>query len=281
MSLTDHSPLFAAVSEDGMNRFFAHVMRKRPSLFNYGTRAVALHWERALCSPPDVASEVLRHSNPVVSIEAPLPVLGTGGAWGLDFAAQLTDVRVDLHPQSAELPPELGSLRDQQFSITTRLCAGIGCPGQRTLDRYPPPDYPPFLDGRREADRREGRQPERLIQPVVLPAQELLCCCLEAVVVGHFEFGGSHQQPTVVAKLDGFELVDIQPDCLEANLECYLRILMHYVILPRLRIAVSAYTFGIMNDLVSITLKPSLTVPHNPAVEDDQLKLFIDLEVTT
>ena len=50
-------------------------------------------------------------------------------------------------------------------------------------------------------------------------------------------------------------------------------------LLPRLRIAVSAFSFKILDDLAQITLAPTTTVPNNPAVEDDQLKLYVDVEV--
>ena len=49
MALTDQSDIFASVTEDGLNRFAEHIMRKRPSLFNYGTQFVADNWQKLLC----------------------------------------------------------------------------------------------------------------------------------------------------------------------------------------------------------------------------------------
>ena len=37
MALTDKCDLFGAVHEKGVNRVTRHMMRQRPSLFNYGT----------------------------------------------------------------------------------------------------------------------------------------------------------------------------------------------------------------------------------------------------
>ena len=37
MAFTDHSDLFAAVHEHGINTTIGHLMRQRPSLFNYAT----------------------------------------------------------------------------------------------------------------------------------------------------------------------------------------------------------------------------------------------------
>ena len=114
---------------------------------------------------------------------------------------------------------------------------------------------------------------------ITFPTRRLQCWCLTVVVVGHFEATGPEGDKVVEAKLDGLEIVDIAPEGLEANLECYLRLLMRYVLLPRLRIAMSAFHFGILDGLAQITLSPTTTVPHNPAVEDDMLKLFVDVEV--
>ena len=41
MAFTDNCDLYAAVHEDGVNLVIRHIMRQRPSLFNYGTSDVA------------------------------------------------------------------------------------------------------------------------------------------------------------------------------------------------------------------------------------------------
>jgi hypothetical protein len=264
-------------------------MRKRPSLFNYGTQFVADNWQKLMCRPPDVAPEVLRHANPVVTVEDPLPLLGTNGLYGLNFGIQLTKLRLDLFPQSDALPPQLGKLGDQQFSLTVEVCAGLGCPDDRTLEQFPPAPYPPFRpvdrEGRGNPDRPNDKpddapkDPPRPGKVVTFPTRKLQCWCLTVVVVGHFEATGPVGDKVVEAKLDGLEIVDIAPEGLESNLECYLKLLMRYVLLPRLRIAMAAFHFGILDGLAQITLSPTTTVPHNPAVEDDMLKLFVDVEV--
>ncbi len=289
MALTDQSDIFASVTEDGFNRFAEHIMRKRPSLFNYGTQLVADNWQKLMCRPPDVAPEVLRHANPVVTVEDPLPLLGTNGLYGLNFGIQLTKLRLDLFPQGDALPPELGTLQDQQFSLTVEVCAGLGCPDDRTLEQLPPAPYPPFRpvdkEGRDNPDHPNDKpddapkDPPRPDKVITFPTRRLQCWCLTVVVVGHFEATGPEGDKVVEARLDGLEIVDIAPEGLEANLECYLKLLMRYVLLPRLRIAMAAFHFGILDGLAQITLSPTTTVPHNPAVEDDMLKLFVDVEV--
>jgi hypothetical protein len=38
---TDNCDLYGAIHEDGINRVVRHIMRQRPSLFNYGTADAA------------------------------------------------------------------------------------------------------------------------------------------------------------------------------------------------------------------------------------------------
>jgi len=280
MALTDHSDLYASATESGFNRFVEHITRKRPSLFAYGSQFVADNWRKLLCEPPDIAPEVLRHHNPVVTVEDPIPLLGTGGQYGLNFGVQVRKLTLDLYPQSAQLPPELGALPEQHFSLSAQVCAGLGCPDDRTLEQFPPAPLPPFRPVNGEGRQADPVPPGKDGRVITLPSDRLLCCCLELFVVGHFEITGPADSEVLEAKLDGLEIVDIKPECLEANLECYLRLLMRYVVLPRLRIAVSAVSFGLLDGLAHVTLKPATGVPHNPAVEDDQLKLYVDVEVT-
>ena len=262
MALTDQSDLFASVTEDGFNRFATHIMRKRPSLFNYGTQFVADNWRKLLCEPPDVAPEVLRHDDiPVVTVEDPLPILGTKNRLsGLNFGIQLVKLHLDLHPQTTGLPPELGKLQEQQFSLSVdRGARELGCASERTLERLPPAPFPPFrpvehaeaalvgdpdAPGRpRQAEARPAeaaRHHPRRAQLAASPCPPTS----SSVSASSWLWSATSWPPdgakVIEAKLDGLEIVDIQPDCLEANLECYLRMLMHYVLLPRLRIAMSA-----------------------------------------
>ncbi len=66
---------------------------------------------------------------------------------------------------------------------------------------------------------------------------------------------------------------------MENSLECYLNLLLQLVILPRASFAIEKMVFDILN-LATITLSASTTVPNNPAIEEDQLKVFIDWEVS-
>lgn len=287
MALTDHSDVFGSVHEGGINRIIRHLMRQRPSIFNYGTAMFASNRDR-LCREIDVHPEVTRRGNPVVSVQEPLPIFGTGGAWGMDFCAQLVAVELDFHPSNLfGLPPELAPLGSQQFALRGEACGAIVCPRQELVERLSDdlagrpislPGQPTKGSGYEyEDDRPKARPP---IQPI--PGGEPLCFCLELFGVGHFEILDSASSPVLAARLDGLELVDINPEGLENSLECYLATTIRLSLLPRVRVSLDSLIFD-LGKFASLHVKPtanSADVPHNPAVEDDHLKVFVDVEVS-
>lgn len=289
MAFTDNSDLFASIHEEGINRVVRHIMRKRPSLFNYGT-ALFLERPELLCVKVDPHPWVIQRDNPLITVEDPLPILGTDGSVGLNFCVQLTDARVDFHPGNViSLPPELNPLGEQRLALHVRVCGGLGCPPTKLLDKItfgwleregrgipgvPTRHFPRFPEG------RPGRP------PIPLPMDRLDCFCLDLFAVCHFEIIGLAGHQRLVARLDGLEIVDVKPDGLENSIECYLATLMRLVLLPRLTVVIDTLVFdipvaGITNATVKVSATPeSATVPNNPAVESDQLKVFIDVEVT-
>lgn len=265
MALTDNCDLFGSVHEDGVNRTARHVMRQRPSLFNYGTAQVAAN-RKFWCRQVKVAPDVVNFGNPIMTVVPPLPIADTG--YGVNYCLQLVEAEIDFHKGNViTLPAELNPpLSAQRFSGRARVCGGIGCPPDEIVDRLPPP---------RPSHGKDDDRPPKPVAP--LPFRRLECFCLEVFVVGHVEADGDE----LVARLDGLEIVDIEPKGLESSLECYLELLIKIAIVPQLRIAISTLAFEIP-DLLTIT--PSLTptsaaVPNNPAIEDDQLKVFIDVAV--
>jgi hypothetical protein len=288
MALTDFSPLFASVHEDGINRLVRHVMAQRPSLFNYGTQWVADAPDKRLCKKPLVDPVVRRRKNPIITVEPPLPIVGTGGMYGMNFAAQLTELEIDFSPGTIGLPGELNPpLKDQHFALRAEMCAGLGCPDDKLLDQFPPAPQPPFHvpgDDRpnKDDDRKEDDQADKgrtiVLPTIVLPTLRLQCFCLEFFVVGHAEVNGSPDHEVLEMKVDGLEIVDIKPQGLENGLECYLRMLLRYVVLPRMALALPVFVFDLLN-LATITIEASTSVNPNPAIEDDLLKLFVDFQV--
>ena len=267
MGLTDNSSLYGSIQEQGINIVVQHIMRQRPSLFNYGTAAVRDRPE-LLCAPIEATQTVRDRKNPLLTIQAPLPVLGTDGAYGLDFCAQLTRAEVDFHPNNViTLPPELAPLAEQRFAVHGTVCAGIACPDQEIIERIIP---------------QRGPNDERPREIIVIPTARLNCFCLDFVAVGSAQITGAPGSQRLQPKLHGIEIVDIAPAGLENSLECYISLLIQLVIFPKLSVALPDLVFNLLNlATVSISATPSSpALPHNPAIEDDQLKVYINVEVS-
>jgi hypothetical protein len=292
MALTKNCDLFCAIHEDGINQLIRHIRRKRPALFNYGTQAVADNPE-LLCQPINFAPEVVAKGNPLITVEDPLPVFGTNtstppGKIGLNFCAQLAELEVDLHPETfVQLPPELSPpLKEQCFAIHARVCAGIGCPSDEVLaSLIPEPTFSPSAKWGKPppSDKPMGKVLVSYAGGPV-PTHKLECFCIDLFAVAHFEIVGDPKVAQgLVTRLDGVEIVDIQPNELEANLECYIKLLIKVVILPRLAFALDTLVLEIPNlAAIAVSATPtSAAVPNNPAIEKDQLKVFISINVTS
>ncbi|MBZ0295168.1 MAG: hypothetical protein K8L99_21565 [Anaerolineae bacterium] len=128
---------------------------------------------------------------------------------------------------------------------------------------------------------------------ITLPTRKLICFCLELYVVGHFEWGTviDPKQQWLKPRLDGIEIVDLQPTPMENAIECYAATVMRLGLLPRLILPMEVMVLNVTEVLKKqgliigkqITLSPSVVptdVPNNPAIEDDMVKAFIKLAVT-
>ena len=298
MAFTDNCSLFGALDEEGINLVVRHVMRQRPSLFNYATRFIKDR-PHLLCARIDPHPWVIARSNPLVTLESPLPILGTDGSVGLNFCFQITRAEIDLHPGGVvNLPAELTPpLKEQHFAFHVRICGGLGCPSGRLIFDFadiqidsPKERFPTHREGARDPHERppheqpppHDREDTPKPPPKAFPTDKLECFCLDVFATAHVEIDSSTGQQRLVGKLDGLEIVDIEPKGLETSIECYLKVLIQIVILPRLSVALKKIVFEILDGLATVTLKPtpvSAAVPHNPAIEQNKLKVFIDMEV--
>jgi hypothetical protein len=101
-----------------------------------------------------------------------------------------------------------------------------------------------------------------------------------------FATGGAHfQGPThdqhIAGQLDGIEIVDIKPDGLESAAECYAALVTKLTVLPQVAARTIQDVEALMGARVTIQPTPvSAALPNNPALEDEQLKAFLDIEVT-
>jgi hypothetical protein len=273
LPFTDLSDLYGAVNEEGINLVVRHVMRKRPSLFNYGTQAV-INNPRLHCVRIDAAPEVVAHGNPLMTREDPIEILGTNGQYGLDFCAQLTEVKVDFHPGGAvALPPELAPLDAQRFAVSATACAGLGCPSDEILNRLPPIRPAP--------SKRDDDRPQPKLPPRPIPVDKLNCFCLSLFIEGHFEMSGAPALPLLEAKVDGVEIVDLSPQGLEDSLECYLRLVLQLAVLPQLTVAIQKLVLDVVEMMppgIGIEIPfGTPAIPNNPSVEQDELRIRINV----
>jgi len=278
MPFTDHSDLYAALHEEGMNLVVQHVMLQRPSLFNYGTPHIQEmlkrdpHDPNALCKPIEVIKTVDDRQNPHISVEDPFVLPGTDNLLAVDFLVQLTQLRFDFHPGGVfDLPPELNPpLGEQHFAILVQMCGGVGCPTREFLEEFELP----------ERDNKDRPPPEL----TVVPFDKLECFCLDLVLLGHFKPAGETLELLLRPDVDGIEFVDLKPEGLETILECILMLLLKVVVLPKLAKTLSKLLKSPLEDLgdfTSLTLVPTPTpakVPWNPSIDADQVKIFVDLE---
>ena len=123
----------------------------------------------------------------------------------------------------------------------------------------------------------------------IFPIDKLECFCIELFGVGSSQFQGQAGNQKMLLNMDGIELKDLAPVGLENSIECYMEILLERVLLPQISDVVSELAFSLHEippppdptNLGSIQISAATSVPHNPAIEDNQLKLFINLEQLT
>jgi hypothetical protein len=117
MAFTDRSDLFGAVHEEGINLVVRHIMRQRPSLFNYATSYFIENRDK-LCAKIDPAREVTQAGNPLFTVQSPLPILAAPAPIGLNYCI-VHRLQIDFHAMPS--PPELGQLPEQRFARAQSL----------------------------------------------------------------------------------------------------------------------------------------------------------------
>ncbi len=268
MTFTSNCDFYVAIQDAGINRAVRHVMKQRPSLFNYGT-ALLVEEPRLLCSPVDVDPRVTAADNPMVTVLPPLPVLMS--PYRMNYAVQLADFgQVDFAPSNViTLPSALNPpLPDQRLAVHLQVCGGLGCPGSEETPGVAPID-------------EQG--------VTVLPTQQLDCFCLDLfATAGCGIHTGSTGNQTIRPTVDGIFIGGLQPAGLEESIVCYAKTALDSGFLPLVGQIVSPIAFGLLtipqtttgNIQVSgdIQVSASTTVPNNPAIQDDQLEAFIDLD---
>lgn len=284
MAFTDNCDIFGAFHEEGANLIVQHLMRQRPSLFNYATAFFEEHPE-LLCVRIVPDRKVIEADNPLFDVQDPIPVLATPVDVGLDWCLQITEAQIDFHPENViDLPSELGEIPPQRLALHLKACFGLSCPPADVVEKILP-----FIE---VLATLEDDQLPTFDEPIVLETRALTCFCLELYGVAHFEWGtiGNDPQQWLKPRLDGLEIVDLQPTPMENIIECYVSTVLRLGVLPGLNTKMEKLIFDITAALEEegieveeqISLQPtpiSAAVPFNPAIEDNQLKVFINLVV--
>jgi hypothetical protein len=220
-------------------------------------------------------------------LKAPHPV-------HLDWCFQLTEAAIDFHARDEiDLPPEIESLPEQRFVLRFAGCFGLGC-----LEPVHYSDLVPLEEAAAVREQKtvvetediEDHPRDEPRERVTSRVDELDCFCLEITAMLHFEWGDVLDENYLKIRLDAFEITDL-PEGMEAIVECYIESLLRLSILPRLIFSIETMVLditgvlqpqGTSGDGKQISLQPTPSpdkVPHNPAVEDDQLKVFVDMVI--
>jgi hypothetical protein len=264
MTFTDHCDLYGAVHENGINRVVRHLALQRPSLFNYATADVAAN-RKLWCQPVPHTSDVTKYGNPLFTIMPPLPLLGADSpVVTIGFIAQLAAAEIDFYPGNAiALPQELSPpLKNQRLALHLRFCAGLVCPSQKLVESIPV-----------ESPNRDKRP-----KPVNLTGG-INCFCLDVYVVAHAELAAILGHNALLGVVDDVFISGLAPKGLEAALACYIKTTLNVVLREKLAVPLSTFMFSFPLFGTAITLSPTPNppIPNNPAVEDDQLKVFVTM----
>lgn len=256
MALTDNCDLYASIDEDGINLVIRHIMRQRPSLFNYASDAVIADPNK-WCSSVDYTKDVDTYENPIFTTESPIPIIGvTEPPVALDFCVQLIQPQMDFYPGNIiSMPAELNPpLEEQHLALRFKLCGYIGCPSDDSVNNI-------GYAGDKEANQ------------VVLPGKKN-CFTFDVFAIGHFTYD---KESILECRVDSIDIVDIKPDALEDNIICYLKNAANLFFKQNLRIFVESFFLHLPEQLPRCF--PARIPPNNPAIEDDQLKVFINMDL--
>lgn len=185
MSQTLAESVFASIHESALNDMLRAFFMARPRYLRYG-------------SPAFVPA-----TNFAATQTAAIAFPGIPG--GIDWSVRFGLPRIDLHPQTAQLPPQLG-LPPGGFALHTDVELCLSCVKRRD-------------------DRGTGK-PGRDDKPSN-SLGEVICTKLEVFALGHLDsWHDASGNGEVRLRVDAVELVDITPDSLESLLECLIRMLL-------------------------------------------------------
>jgi hypothetical protein len=259
--------LYAAITDDAVNRIIGLLHVQAPYLFNYVAPSIKLqtdpqgnftgivdNWLTCSDVAPDPPAGIPRYRR-IPPLQLP------GVAVKLPYSIQLIEVKVDFHPSDqVTLPAELlPPLAEQRFAIQAVVEFGLAC-------------VPPAAVRVAGLGTFGGNVP--VTQLPVLPVDSLTCFVVQIFAVGHLTVDPASQQ--IRMEVDGLEILDVAPSGLEEAIECYLIAMLKAAILPGLVLALQTIP---INTLGLTAVTPTLTagLPNNPAIEQNELRVWLDL----
>jgi len=257
--------LYAAISDDAVNRIIESLHVQAPYLFNYVAPSIKLqtdaqgnftgivdNWLTCSDVAPDPPAGIPRYRR-IPPFQLP------GIAVKLPCSIQVIEVKIDFNPSDqVTLPAELiPPLAEQRFAIEAVVQFGLACVPAAAVA-----GVPTFGGG------------IPVTQFPVLPVDSLTCFIVQIFAVGHLTVDPASQQ--IRMEVDGLEILDVAPSGLEEAIECYLIAMLKGAILPGLVLALQTVP---INSLGLTAVTPTLTagLPNNPAIEQNELRVWLDL----
>ena len=257
--------VFGSITDDALNRIAGFTQVRAPFLFNYVAPSIVDGNELWLTCY-DVPDSPLGNVPKYTRMSA-FPVPGIPVA--LPYCIQIFDADIDFHPSDQITLPEelLPPLQEQSFALRVQCNFGVACI---------PDDVAQLVANRRF---NNPNQDER--QPLVVPAKSLVCFVLTGFATGRLVVTAAPGAPTPVEQIqvqvDGIDIVDITPSGLEEAIECYLTAVLKSYVLPTFVLALQPLVVKSLGFDATIQLTPGL--PHNPAIEENELRLWLDVQV--
>jgi hypothetical protein len=276
------SDVYFAISDSAINRAVRFLMTWQPSLFNYV--APSQYWlftgsgtppkleERWLvCAPVPAAPGVAHLHFPLYTRQAPLKI--PDFPLGAPYCLQITDLEIDFEPSNRiALPSEIPPLPPQRFGVRLKVAAGIGCPPDALIDALLTPQIHSAFFGH-----------PLVTEGMAFDVLQLHCFSLELFVVGHLytqpQPGTTPPVTDIRMGLDNVEIVDLAPAGLEEAAECYIRMMIRGYLLPKAVLTVEPIIENVLGMVLSIAPSLSPGLANNPAVEQDELRVWLDVSL--
>ena len=278
--------IYGAITDSAINRAIKFLMIWRPALFNFvapsqyavfdGNGYLTGIEERwVVCTRVKWPPGVDHNTFPRYTRRPPLKMPGVVGG-GIPYCVQITDAKIDFHPSNTiVLPLELSPpLEDQHFAVWVDVSCGVGCPADSLIDY--------LLDVHFYTHSKFVTTPD-LINKMTLDVKSLICFSLELFATGNLYVKtqpGPNNPPVTEIRVavSGVEVKNIRPNGLEDAVECYIRMAIRAYVLPQLVLALEP----IIVKALGVTFTPTLTsgLPNNPAIEQNELRVWLDVDVT-